>query len=186
MSNKTQKSVPQNFRIRSQQSIHHHLFKALVSVFKKNVSWKSKVLDLHDVEHVHHFHSVNSHGMPQKFTNLVGGHFHEVTWDIGKDGVPVAKCGPAMRKVTRKTPVGAKTSNEIVQWETFHSETGAPIMIQDKHTHEMRYEGTDVITSEQIKATQKQNAEAAAVAQTMEMPNQFENDEVKMEPAGAR
>lgn len=185
-SSKTQVNSTQNFKIRSKQSIHHHLFKAAVAFFKKNVSWKHKVLDLHNVEHVHHFHSVNSHGMPQKFTNMVGGHFHEVTWEIGSNGEPVAKCGPALRKVVRKTPQGARSMNEPVKWPGYDNNTGEEIMVRDEHTHQMEYLGTDILTAESIRQTQKQNAEAMAVAQTMEKPERFENEEVSMEPAGAR
>lgn len=172
----------QQFRIRSQQTIYHHLFKALLASFKKNVSWKAKVIDLHDIEHVHHFHSVNSHGMPQKFTNIVGGHFHEVAWELGPNGEPVAKCGPALRKVTRKTPIGMKTVTEIVQWETYNDQ-GQPIMVQDKHSHTMQYIGTDVLTQEAIQATQKANSAAFV---SPEPGATFENSEVSMVPAGPR
>ena len=76
--------------------------------------------------------------------------------------------------------------NEPVKWPGYDNNTGEEIMVRDEHTHQMEYLGTDILTAESIRQTQKQNAEAMAVAQTFEKPERFENEEVSMEPAGAR
>lgn len=162
-----------NFRMRSDAVIYHHLFKATDAHFKKNLSWISKQPRIDLVTHNHHFHSVNSMGMPQKYTNQVGGHFHEITWEVGKDGVPVAKCGPPLRKVPKKT----KTVIEQVKYEKEDNEWDV-----DNHTHSMVYLYTDKISLQSIQNIQQKNAAVVQAASNAK----FENSEVKMEEAGDR
>lgn len=143
------------FKIRSQQTIFHHVFKAMQQFFLKDLSFGQENLRIDKIEHVHHYHNVNSMGHAQKYTTMVGGHFHEVTWNVDpKTGEPVAKCGPAMKKITKNTPRGTKTSVEPLKFfnkdhqQWFH----------DDHIHEMMYLGSDELSTAHIQDIQRQNA----------------------------
>lgn len=172
-------------KMRHQQTIFHHLFKALLKNFMKNRSWKKGVVDIEMVEHVHHYHSVNSMGMPQRFTNTVGGHFHEVKWTQHPDGTFSAECGPPIRKVSRRMADGtSKTFNEPVKFKDQMNldGDGNPRTITDNHIHEMEYQGSDQLTPEFIRSIQQQNANATMPqAQANAEKGSIENDEVKME-----
>lgn len=144
-----------NFKIRSQQTIYHHLFKAQLGKFMKDVSYGQEEMKLDSIEHVHHFHSVNSMGHSQKYTNTIGGHFHEVTWSVDqKTGEPIAKCGPPLKKVPKNTARGVKINIEQLQFFNKEDKT----YIKDPHTHEMTYMGTDELSSAYVQDLQKQNA----------------------------
>lgn len=93
---------PTKIKLRSQQTFMHHLFKAAVAKMHKNVSWVKNSPKFVEVEHVHFFHTKNSMGMAQEHTNEVGGHFHKVEWGVDAKGNPVAKCGPALKKVNKR------------------------------------------------------------------------------------
>lgn len=149
-----------NLKIRNQQVIHHHLFKALLSKMKKNISWKRGQPDIREVEHVHFFHSVNSWAMPQEYTNEVGGHFHKITWDYDANGTPIAKCGPSLKKISVRGRDGRPVSKIIpVEWPNILKEhDDDPDMIVDAHLHEMSYEGSDVIQSAALKEIANQQA----------------------------
>lgn len=149
------KPVANNFKIRSQQVIYHHAFKALVGKFLKDLSFGGTDLRIDKIEHVHHYHSVNSMGHPQQFTTMVGGHFHKVEWSTDpKTGDPVAKCGPALKKVIKNTRTGTKTSIEPMKfYNKQHDEH-----FLDDHTHEMAYLGTDELSTAYIQDIQRQNA----------------------------
>jgi hypothetical protein len=147
--------VKPNFKIRSQQSIFHHLFKALQSKFMKNLAFGDQEMRLDFVEHVHHYHNVNSMGHAQKYTTTIGGHFHEVTWSLdAKTGEPVAKCGPALKKLVKNSPRGTKTVIEPLKF--FNKDEQQWIV--DDHKHEMEYKGTDEISTANIQEIQRQNA----------------------------
>lgn len=142
-------------RIRSQQTIFHHVWKAAQSFFLKDLSFGQEELKLDKIEHVHHFHNVNSMGHAQKYTTMIGGHFHEVTWNLDpKTGEPVAKCGPALKKITRNTPRGTKTTVE--KFKFFNKEHQQ--WIEDDHTHDMLYLGSDELSTAGIQEIQRQNA----------------------------
>lgn len=112
-------------------------------------------MKLDTIEHVHHFHSVNSMGHAQKYTTTIGGHFHEVTWDLDpKTGHPSAKCGPAMKKLVKNTAKGTKTMIEPLKF--FNKEDQQ--WITDPHTHVMNYVGSDELSTSSIQEIQKQNA----------------------------
>lgn len=145
---------------RKRQKVIHHLFKADIAAMKKNISWTKGSPDLQDVEHVHFFHSVDSSGFPQEYTNQVGGHFHKVTMSI-EDGVPTAKCGPPIHKVTNKK---SKRSYIVpVQFEDDVSDAamtaGGRVMREDRHEHKMVYKGYDEVSAESVRDIQRANAQ---------------------------
>ena len=185
LTNRSQAAQPK-FKMRGAQQIFHHLFKATLGKCLKNISFKRGVVDIHQVEHVHFFHSVNSMGMPQRFTNMVAGHFHEITWEIGPNGEPVAKCGPALMKQTKRLPDGtSKTNNVQVKWrdEMFvdprSGEQGRDVI--DNHTHQMLYMGTDELSNDRVRAIQEQNAKVSFQDQgTVQIKNK-ETGEVEAE-----
>lgn len=149
-------------RMRGTERIFHHLFKGQVSKFLKNLSWKKDNPNLTKVEHVHFFHTVNSHGIPQKFTQAVGGHFHEVQWSTDDQGNLIAKCGPPLKKVGYPGPDG------LTQWVNeeikFHDAVGSMgkrgATYVDDHTHEMVYMGSDELSPQSIRQTQTANRAA--------------------------
>lgn len=148
-------TVKPNFKIRSAQSIFHHLFKALPAKFMKDLSFGDQEMRLDFIEHVHHYHNVNSMGHAQKYCTTIGGHFHEVTWSLDpKTGEPIAKCGPAMKKLVKNSPRGTKTTIEPLKF--FNKDEGK--WITDPHTHEMEYRGTDELSTANIQEIQRQNA----------------------------
>jgi len=132
------------FKMRNAQVIFHHLFKASLGFFKRNMSWQVGILKMESIEHVHFYHSVNSLGMKQQWTTEVGGHFHEVKYEV-VNGLPTAICGPAIKRETRKTPSGDKVKIVPLKWSSVNGE-GDTEFITDDHTHEMEYRGTDELT----------------------------------------
>lgn len=149
------KPVKPNFKIRSQQTVFHHLFKALPEKFLKDLSFGDQEMKLDQIEHVHHYHSVNSMGHAQKYTTTIGGHFHEVTWALDpKTGEPTATCGPAMKKLIKNTPRGTKTIIEPLKF--FNKDEQKWIV--DSHAHNMDYRGTDELSTANIQEIQRQNA----------------------------
>lgn len=180
-----------NFKMRNAQKIFHHLFRATVAKFAKNMSWVKGVVKLDHIEHVHHFHSVNSQGMPQKYTTEVGGHFHAVTWEIGSDGIPKAKCGPSLTRITKNTPTGTKTNIVPTKWldttsqhrdgEEMDGEDVVSRWIEDRHTHDLNYVGTDELSHASI--TSRAEGTAAIVDKvTPKIPT----DEIEVAEADPR
>jgi hypothetical protein len=142
-------------KIRSQQTILHHVWKALQNKFMKDLSFGNEEPKIDNIEHVHHFHNVNSMGHAQRYTTMVGGHFHEVTWSIDqKSGEPMAKCGPAMKKVIKNTPRGTKTSIEPMK---FYNKANDQ-WFHDNHSHDMEYKGSDELSTSYIQDIQNKNA----------------------------
>ena len=165
------KEIKPSFKIRSQQTIFHHLFKASMAKFLKDLAFGNQEMKLDTVEHVHYYHNVNSMGHAQKYTTTIGGHFHEVTWSIDpKTGLPVAKCGPAMKKVVRNTPRGTKTTIEPMKFFNKDEQRHIP----DDHIHTMDYLGTDELSTANIQEIQRQNA---VMIQAME-PKKTEEAEI--------
>lgn len=147
------------FKFRSQQTIFHHLFKAEIAKFLKDLSFGQESMRIDEIAHVHHFHNVNSMGHAQKYTTTVGGHFHEVTWTVDPTtGYPVAKCGPAMKKLTKNTPRGSKTTVEPMKFYNKDHDQ----WVADNHTHDMTYLGTDELSTATVQQTQQKNAEMIA------------------------
>lgn len=148
---------------RRRQKVIHHLFKGLIANMKKNLSWTKGAPNLQDVEHVHFFHSVDSSGFPQEYTNEVGGHFHRVSIEMGKNGAPIATCGQPLRRVTNK-----KTKKSYIVPVEFEDEVtdaamaaGGKIMQQDRHVHAMEYKGYDELNADTVRDIQRDNARVA-------------------------
>lgn len=152
-------SAQPKIRIRNQQVIVHHLFKTMISKFLKDLSFGSENMRIDQIEHVHHYHSVNSMGHAQKYTTMVGGHFHEVHWNVDPaTGDIVAKCGPALKKVVKNTPRGTKTSVEPLK---FYNKEHDQHFVDD-HTHEITYVGSDELSIANIQNIQNRNAQFMA------------------------
>lgn len=160
-------------KMRGSMTIVHHLFRAGLADFFKNQSWKKLQPNLTKVPHIHFFHTVTSNGKPQQYTTAVGGHFHEVEWNIDPvTGEPVAKCGPPLKKVA-VPGIDGLTTHEIreIKWHDGVGSMGQRGKdIIDTHRHEMIYEGSDEFTTEQIRQTQAANR--AGVMDGMEAARQ--------------
>lgn len=154
--------IETGIRLRSQQVQHHHLFKAELSKMKKDLTaWKKGNPKIVGVEHVHFFHSINSFGMPQTTTNEVGGHFHEISWDLDDSGTPRAKCGPPLRKIMKKGRNGMKRTSIVpVEFDVIPDDDESSTKIKDEHVHPMTYHGSDEISTSKVQEIQRKNAEA--------------------------
>jgi hypothetical protein len=138
---------PTKVKLRSQQTFMHHLFKATIAIMRKNVSWVKFQPKLVDVEHVHFFHTKNSMGMPQEYTNEVGGHFHKIEWGVDASGNPVAKCGPALKKIQKRGRGGLmSTINKPISWVDKFDEESEERVLTDDHVHDMVYMGSDELS----------------------------------------
>lgn len=144
---------------RDQIQVDHHLFKGEVAIAMK--SDKFGPIKVKSIEHVHHFHSVNSQGAPQKQCHDVCGHRHEWKHYVDKEGNLVAECGPPIKKVTRQRgnnmPV---TTYEPVKVFDPDYNGGQGRWITDNHVHEMTYLGSDVVSKAKIRRIQESNAAA--------------------------
>lgn len=154
-------SATPNIKLRSQQTIHHHLFKGQVAQMKKNISFIPGSPKIMDVEHAHFFHSVNSVGVAEKYTNEVGGHFHEIEWGVNDKGELVAKCGPPLKRISKRGRDGQSVIKIVpIKWIDNHGDDKdeqdtEPKTIIDQHTHAMTYEGSDEISTQMINDSQK-------------------------------
>lgn len=152
--------VKQKLKMRGSLTLVHHLFRAQLADFLKNKSWKKDQPDITKVPHVHFFHTITSNGKVQHFTTAVGGHFHEVSWEIdAKTGEPIAKCGPPLKKVAVPGIDGITVyeNREIEFFDKVGSMGKRNTLIKDNHVHTMTYEGSDEFTTEQIRSTQAAN-----------------------------
>lgn len=152
------------------KEFEHHLFKLKVATMKRNISWKFKEPMIREIEHCHWYHSLDDRTFqPEHRSQAVGGHYHEMSYDFGKpdaNGNPTVVCGPPMRLDTKKLP-GGRTIQKPgpVVYEAVN-EAGEEVKIVDSHTHEISYEGTEVLT--QIGLSEARNMERAKVSSTME------------------
>lgn len=168
------KSPEPKLNFREQMSVLHHCFKLKPVDMKRDLSWQKGIVKLDSIAHGHYYHSCNSWGQPQKNCNAVGGHFHEVTWSVGESGDLVAKCGPAMKKVTYKAPSGMNKT-KIVPIEFYDGENQRTIV--DNHTHEIEYIHSNKISL----AHATDSAVKAAAMETEANRTKFENSEVRMD-----
>lgn len=170
-------------------SFRHDLFKCEISKMRKNVSYKPFEPQLEEVPHTHFFHSVDMKGRKQKYTNSVGGHFHEITVDwtkTGPDGGPLVKCGPALREVQTKLRNGAmKTEIAKIRFATL--EEG--VFEHDEHTHQVSYLNSEIISPAKIRAQQEEDkskvqsmvASAPRSTAPAPLPGKDEGSEVTIE-----
>jgi len=159
----------------------HDLFKASVGTFLKNVSWKYGEPDIRKVEHCHWFHTFNSQGRPQKYTNVVGGHYHKIDWKVDEKGEMVATCGPALHKIVKKSRNGSKRKIEQhVQWDDFRENASDDEKIRDRHTHVMEYILSEEMDADSVRKLRNSHAGEIIAANEARQGGTFENDEVKM------
>lgn len=150
---KTKTPVQPKIVYRDQIESDHHLFKGKIAKCLK--SDKFGPIKLKQVEHVHFFHTINSDGTEQKQTAAVAGHIHEVDWNIDEDGNLVAKCGPPLRKIVRPGPGGAPRATwERIKVKNHDDNT----WLEDNHTHEMTYMGSEKMSHQKVQAIQENNA----------------------------
>ena len=142
--------------MRGAKEFRHDLFKSDVRKMKKNTSFQKGVVKITELEHAHVVHSHNSNGRPQAFTSTVGGHFHAVEFGTDENGRPTVKCGPAMREIFRKTPIGQKREKVPVEWHD--AVQGRPVV--DNHTHVFEYEGSEILSDRKVKQIQAKNQAA--------------------------
>lgn len=123
----------------------HHLYKADLRKAKKNIDFRANMVNLVDMEHVHFFHSINSQGKTQKYTNAVGGHFHEITTYVDDKGNMKARCGEALRYIDRRKPDGSvrKVLQKVEFYDGMDGMNGRTY--PDDHIHQVDY-----IASEEI------------------------------------
>lgn len=156
-------NVPKLFA-RGAKEFRHDLFRSSTVKMKRNTSWQKGVVTILDLDHVHIFHSHDSAGRVQQYSNTVGGHFHEVSATVNADGEFVVKCGPPMRSVVKKRASGAKRVIEAVRWKDGDAlEDNA--FIVDNHRHEFTYEGSETLSGAKVKALQQRTQ--AVIAEQM-------------------
>lgn len=113
------------------QEIDHDLFKLLPSEMKKNVSFTEHPR-YEFFQHSHIFHTVDSNGRVQDTCNSVGGHHHAIVVTKNGDGVPVISASGPMKFVMKKDKYG-------------RARRAAVPMLDDDHTHEVEYLGSEKI-----------------------------------------
>lgn len=148
--------------LKQSQLFRHDLFKSSLANFKRNTSWTIDNPRIQNIPHIHFFHSHNSQGRPQKYTNNVGGHFHEVETYVDENGNIIAKCGPALRKVTKRLKNGKqKRVIEPVKWFDENRESdGKDPWIVDDHSHILDYQYSEEINPHSVMERQGRNAQA--------------------------
>lgn len=147
-----------NVFMRGAKEFRHDLYKSDVGTMKRNTSFQKGVIKIVELEHSHTYHSHNSQGQPQQYSSHVGGHFHEITTAVDSQGNLIAKCGPALREVFRKTPHGQKRRKERVKWN--HSGPDSDEVIEDNHRHEFAYQGSEMLSDAKIRGIQNKTQAA--------------------------
>lgn len=150
---KTRTEPQQAFTLKGSRKAWHHLFKADVQPMKKNVSFKKGQPRIEHIEHSHIYHSVNSQLKPQQYTSTVGGHFHELTWDVGPDGTPrVVKVGPPLTYRYISKPGGQRKKLGPVTWTDENADDERKREIVDDHRHEFTYIHSEEIREKNARA----------------------------------
>lgn len=160
--------------IKGTQVFWHDLFKSDVQKMIKNVYHRTdekgigqqKEEDLKQVEHVHFFHSHDSMGRPQDTCVSVGGHYHKmITHDkegnplLDRNGNPRVECSIPYRKVKVKRGKKMVTVEEVVKWGMEDGQT-----LQDKHTHEFRYDQSQELSPDKMEQLKRSNAKGIVAA----------------------
>lgn len=170
-------NVQPKMKLKSKERVFHHLFKCELANMKKNVSWQKFNVDLKDTPHIHWFHTVNSLGLPEQYTPEVGGHFHKVDWSINEQGEFVAKCGPALKRISKRGRNGQTIIKIVpVSWLDKHvndedpeSEDTKPVAIVDNHTHEMVYQNSEELLDHSIKSVVQKSESAPRLPDGLNM-----------------
>lgn len=118
--------------LKGTQDVYHDLFVLDVANMPKDISFTEKEI-IENFPHKHHYHSVNSDGVPQDKSSPALGHFHFITQKV-VDGKLIAECGPAMKfgvKVVKKKGKSFKKK--------------AILMVEEgQHTHDVIYKHSEV------------------------------------------
>lgn len=152
----SKKESKPKFKWKGTTEFRHDLFKLELSHFKKNISYQKYTPQLHDVEHVHFYHSHDSKGRPQKYCSAVGGHFHEMTVEVTPSGDLVAKSGPALKHVVKRQKNGKPKT--LIEKVTFY-DGDEDNKFFDEHTHEVMYLESDMLSEEKLKQNLRHSAE---------------------------
>lgn len=144
---------------RDQVQIDHHLFKGEVAKCIKRD--KFGPIPFLQIEHVHFFHSVNSAGQKQRFSNAVAAHMHEWTYQSNPEtGEWEAKCGPPLRKNVRL----GKNGQTKVTYDRIKFKDDEGNQIDDNHSHQMSYMGSQKISQATVNAIRENNVAAIGKA----------------------
>lgn len=135
----------------------HDLFKCEVSkMLKRKPSLITRAIpnfddDLARVEHCHFYHTFNSQGKPMKHTDPVGGHYHEITWELDKaSGELRAECGPPITDVTSKSRGGRQVKKKGLPVKYMNQEGDTLV---DDHKHDMSYLHSEMLMPSKRGAT---------------------------------
>lgn len=138
-------------------NVDHHLFKGTVAQCLK--ADKFGPIKIKPTEHVHYFHTVTSTGAKQEYTAPIAGHVHKVEWGVDEHGNMVAKCGPALKPVKRMVNGIPRTRYEQIRVRNYDGQEGDPEFLNDNHTHQMVYMGSDKLTKNKTDEIRKSNRE---------------------------
>lgn len=137
----------------------HDLFKLEVAHMKKDKqAWKKGQPRILDVEHVHFMHTFDSKGKKLKYSEVVGGHYHEVTVTMDATGELVAHCGPALQTVDKKLKNGKY--KKVIVPVSFETLDDGPGLI-DNHTHEISYISSELLSPMKIRQVLGQSTHQA-------------------------
>lgn len=141
---------------RGMNAVTHHLFKASVSEFLKNDSYKKDDPTLIPMKHEHIYHTCDSMGRPIMHTGFVGGHCHEVNVVESSNGELTVECGPPLKKEIYKGRDGRKKTRfvPVKFFDKYAGEDGedSGVWKVDAHVHDMVYLGSETWTGEQMQA----------------------------------
>lgn len=144
---KEQHGKGNKIKLKGAFEFRHDLFKCLpAEMYKRKPHLITRAVpnfgnDLAKMEHCHFFHTFNSQGKPCKYTDPVGGHYHEITWEE-QGGDLVARCGPPLHDYTKRSKSGKqiKKKAEPVIFVNQDDE-----VLTDDHTHDIEYIESEVL-----------------------------------------
>lgn len=121
----------------------HDLYRLETTEMVRNMSWNKKPM-WENFDHKHFFHTFDSEGRKQTKSTAALGHFHPMILEQSAEGVPVVKCGPAMKEVLMRD----EDTGE-------YKKTAIELKGREAHVHPVNY-----LHSERLK-TRKVNDQAA-------------------------
>ncbi len=129
--------------------IDHDLYRLSLASMKKNVAFNSGSYEIVSVQHEHFFHTIDSSGTKQKYSNLVGSHFHQmIVTPNPAGGPPNVKCGPAVKEVRKL--VNGRSVKVLEPCLKYPDDNGR--VITDDHTHEVVYMRSNRIPIRKVNA----------------------------------
>ena len=131
----------------------HALYKLEPTIAKKNVSYRYLQPRIEEVEHSHFYHSKDRKGKATKYCSAMCGHFHEisVTWD--GDNLVEATCSEP--KIFHRVKIKGSNRNikklGSVQFPKVDENTGDVYNLEDNHTHDVSYLGSEDLSNAKFK-----------------------------------